>query len=207
MIKYAKFLLILLFVFLVFAAGCRVQRSSAPARRYFMLEADRTGQRRSSGYEAVLEVEGFETSPTFQGSELIYRTGSVAYESDYYRAFLTDVSSQISYETRVWLAESGLFKSVINTSGVVKATHMLEGNVISLYGDFRDEAAPAAVMELQFFFLDVSGKDVEIELDRVYRDRVLLDENTPRGLIMGYNKALERILGKLESDLAKLSSE
>jgi len=189
----------------VAAGGCSMGKEQADERRFFMLEATRTGKTPPPETSHLVAVKRFAMSPRFREKELVYRTGEVAYESDYYNQFLTSASAMVAEQTGAWLSRSGLFASVINTSSDVLPTHVIEGNVTALYGDVQGEGAGKAVMAVEFFVLDVAGDEPRVVFHGQYdAEAPFPPPLSAEGLVTVYNANLAKILTAFEKDLRKL---
>ena len=133
--------------------GCNPSGGPAGDRQYFRLEVQRQGQPSEPQEDVLLMVRPFSLSPGYHAKELTYRTGESQYESDYYHQFIIDVGQQVAEQTRAWLSQSGCFAHVVPPGSAMNATHMLEGNITRLYGDFRDKANPQAQVSITFYLL------------------------------------------------------
>jgi len=180
--------------------GC-APKKSYPEKRYYVLDASRAGEASAPPNEAVLSVRRFSVSPRYEGKGFVYRDGDLSYQSDFYNGFLISPSSLVTEEVRQWLAASGLFQRVVASASHLEATEILEGNVVALYGDYRETASPVAVLEVQFFLIkDVSARS-EVVFQKEYRETVSLNERSAKALVNGWNTALGQILTALEQDL------
>jgi len=101
-----------------------------------------------------------------------------------------------------WLAAAGIFKEVLPAAANADGNFVLEGFVSELYGDYRDEAKPAAVLTAKFFLIDnriPSGVPVwQTEL----KQRVPLSSRSPDVLAAGLNTAWSAMLADLSRQLA-----
>lgn len=180
--------------------GC-APKKSYPEKRYYVLDVSRPGEASAPLNEAVLSVRRFNVSPRYEGKGFVYRDGDLSYESDFYSEFLISPGSLVTEEVRQWLAASGLFQRVVASASHLEATEILEGNVVALYGDYREAASPAAVLDVQFFLIkDVSARS-EVVFQKEYRETVSLNERSAKALVNGWNEALRQILTALEKDL------
>ena len=74
--------------------------------------------------------------------------------------------------------------------------------VNSLYGDFRDPAAPQAVLNMQALFIGLArGQGRTVLFQRDYSQRVPIADHSAQACVEGMNRALETILAQLETDL------
>lgn len=132
----------------------------------------------------------------------MYRTNDVRYEGDYYNEWFVLPNAMITQQVMIWLKEAGPFQYVRDSSGPLPATHMLEGTLTALYGDYR--ASPAkAVLAVQFFLLQETSPQVEVLWHQEYRKEVEVREQKPEALLSGWNEALRLILSALDEDLAR----
>jgi hypothetical protein len=131
------------------------------------------------------------------------RLGRVEYETDAYRQFLIAPGTMITEQTRAWLADSGLFQRVVPAGSRIAPDYTLEGNVTALYGDFSDESAPAAVMEMRLFLLDNSGGTEKVAFAQTYHAATPVSDRTTEVFVEALNRSLVDILGRLESDLQR----
>ena len=79
--------------------------------------------------------------------------------------------------------------------------YSLEGQVLALYGDFRDERAPKAVMEMEFLLVRHPFEHPIVVLQKRYDESVQLKAGSPEVLVMGWKEALLRILYAFQEDL------
>jgi cholesterol transport system auxiliary component len=180
--------------------GCYRQAEDA---RYFLLEVQRDGNPQTLSKDGILTVRPFSLSPGYHPKELTYRTGDFQYESDYYNRFITDAGRQIAEQTRRWLSDSGLFAHVVPPGSTMSATHLLEGNITRLYGDFRDKNNAQAVVEITFYLLDIKNRNPEILFHETMNITTAVSENKVELLIEAYNAGLTKILTQLERKLAQ----
>lgn len=182
--------------------GCVNLDRSYPEKHSYVLEAVRPGETRASIPETVLKVRKFRVSPAFEGKELVYRANDARYEGDFYNEWFVPPNALITQQIVNWLTRAGLFQYVMDSSGPLPATHMLEGTLTALYGDYR--ATPAkAVLAVQFFLLHEASSQAEVLWHQEYRKEVDVMDQKPEALLSGWNEALRRILSEVEEDLAR----
>jgi ABC-type uncharacterized transport system auxiliary subunit len=139
--------------------------------------------------------------PVYNSRGLVYRKGESEYESDFYHEFLIAPQDLISSQTRNWLAQSGLFKTVLEPGSLLEATHVLEGSVLALYGDLRGQNLPQAVLQIRFFLVANQGSKFQIVFTRDYRASQRAEEKTADALVAAWDRCLAQILSELEKDL------
>lgn len=186
----------------ILCSGC-VSRQSY-AKHQFVINTVRTAQPNSPSRDIVLAVSGFTVDPAYDSRGLLYRKAESEYESDFYNEFLVAPQALISSQTRNWLAQSGLFKTVIEQGSPVEATHILEGNVLALYGDFRGQSLPRAVIEIRIFVVTNSDSRPEVVFTHNYHASKQAEEQTADALVAAFNQCLAQILTELEKDLGEV---
>ncbi|MDF0668269.1 MAG: ABC-type transport auxiliary lipoprotein family protein [Nitrospira sp.] len=182
--------------------GCVNLDRSYPEKHSYILETARPGETRASIPETVLKVRKFRVSSAFEGKELVYRTSDARYEGDFYNEWFVPPNAMLTQQTLNWMTTAGLFQYVMDSSGPLPATHLLEGTLTALYGDYR--ATPAkAVLAVQFFLLHEASSQAEVLWHQEYRKEVEVMERTPEALVSGWNEALRLILIALDEDLTR----
>ena len=168
-------------------------------RRNFVLEVSRDRPQQEIRKDVVLDVQSFNADTAFSNRSLVYRKNQSEYETDFYNQFLIMPEDMITEKTRSWLSESGLFELVLGPGSYLDASHALEGNIITLYGDFRDKASPKATMKIRFFLIKLSGKSVVFA--KTYETTSESNKRTAESLVEAFNNCLTNILSDLEEDL------
>ena len=148
----------------------------------------------------VLKVRPFGASDAWSGQEFTYRTDTATWETDYYNTFLIPPAVMISDQARQVMSTEGVAGTVVAGGSYVEPTHLLEGHVINISADFRDRAAPHAVLEMQLFLIEVQRGIGTVRLQKNYQQRVPIDvgdyadKTLGEGIVAGWNTALRRIL-------------
>lgn len=182
-------------------AACAVGKPIPQAQTY-AIDRLPAGPPMSRG-AVTLRVGKVRVVPAFAGKSLVARVDGVRYTSDFYHAFIAEPGELIGTRLAEWLDTSGPFRSVSQPGTRVPASHALETTVTELYGDFRSESAPTAVMTMQFTLLDLRGTSTVVALEQTLSRRVPLAESSPEALVDGYGEALESILRELAPELAR----
>jgi cholesterol transport system auxiliary component len=182
-------------------SGCR--QATSYNKTQYILDPNRAAEPVMASKDGVLEVRRFTIDSAFSGKNLLYRTGELEYEADFYHEFLVSPAAMIREATRNWLAQSNLFTRVVDAGGYAEPTYALEANITVFYSDTRDKDAPKAVIELRAFLLKVEGmRDPGILHGKTYTATQESETPAPEGLIAAFNACLQTILGDLEKDLA-----
>jgi cholesterol transport system auxiliary component len=180
-------------------AGCVSLSQNPPEKRYFALEVVREGNAMPRLPGAMLDVRRFRASPSL-GRELVYRESEARYESDFYNQWFVAPDVMLTQQTLNWLAAAGLFQYVMDSSASLLPTHILEGTVTALYGDYRANPGKA-ILGLQFVLMHDTAASTEIIWHSQYRKEVEIQKPSPEALVSGWNEALRIILTDLETDL------
>jgi cholesterol transport system auxiliary component len=181
--------------------GCVNVDRVYPEKQFFVLNASRNEKTSASKSDAVLKIQRFHVASRFEGNGFVYRRGDLKYESDFYNEFLISPGVMITEEVNKWLTQSGLFQHVMSASSLVDPTFYLEGVVSALYGDYRSNHSPEAILEVQFFLIrNVSARPVVV-FEKTYRQEAALKEKSPAALAEGWSRSLEHILSQFEADL------
>jgi hypothetical protein len=190
---------------LIASAGCVDLKAAYPERRFYTIETARVGAERTGASASVVRVRRFWASKMCDGNELVTRTGEATYESDYYNVLFMAPAPQVGEQTQRWLMGSKLFSHVVGAGSSVPETHTLEGNLVSLHGDYRRPEAPLAVIEIQFMLVRVSTDPAAALLERSYRQEIPIPAGEPAFLVKGWSQGLSKILAAFEDDLAKVN--
>jgi cholesterol transport system auxiliary component len=181
--------------------GCVNVDRFYPEKQFFVLNTSRNEKTSASKSDAVLKIQRFHVASRFEGNGFVYRRGDLKYESDFYNEFLISPGVMITEEVNKWLMQSGLFQHVISSSRLIEPTFYLEGVVSALYGDYRSNHSPEAVLEVQFFLVrNVSARPVVV-FEKTYRQEAALKEKSPAALAEGWSRSLEHILSQFEANL------
>lgn len=186
---------------LVTAPGCVSIEKSYPDKRYYVLEAGRDTAATGAKAIGVLLVSSLRVSPRYDSRSFVYRRGESSYESDFYNQFLVSPGAQLTEEVRRALGQAQVAQYVVGASSQNEPTHVLEGTVDALYGDFRDLSSPKAVLEMEFFLSKESTPRAEILTRKRYTRSVAVNGRSPEALVKGWNDGLSDIIGALVADL------
>jgi ABC-type uncharacterized transport system auxiliary subunit len=185
---------------LMIFSGCGSRR--AYDKKYYVLDAVRRAEPIRTETDSILEVRRFTIDSAFGGKGLVYRTGDFAYESDFYSEFLVSPAAMITDKMRNWLSGAGLFGTVLDVGSQVDATHVIEGNITALYGDFRDKSSPKATMKMRVFLLkaEAGGEYVPLFAEK-YQTSIGIESEGPEEMVRALDKCLADILSAIEKDL------
>ena len=181
--------------------GCVNLRRDYPIRTFYVLEAKPEKTHPPTEDGPIVQVQLFRASPGFSSSEFVYRTGESIFESDSYHAFFTLPSDQIRALTSQWIQDTGRARAVLDRSSRLRPTNIIEGNLVALYGDFRDEENPRAVIEIEFLLMDIKPITPRIVFSKSYQESIAIPESTAEALVEGWNEGLRNILDAFTNDI------
>ena len=187
----------------LFIISCNPAGGPADKRRYFLLEVQRQGNTFKPQEDVILMVRPFSLAPGYHAKELTYRKSKFQYESDYYNQFITDVGRQVAQQTGNWLSQSGYFTHVVPPGSTVTATHILQGNITHMYGDFRDKSNAKAFVSITFYLIDISNRQPDIVFSESFDEQSPIAETTAESLLEAYQHCLQQIMVKLELRLVQ----
>jgi len=194
---------ILLGTLLLVEGGCLNLTKSYPEKQFYSLEVPRTSAETHPTIGSVLRVQRFVAAPQFEGRELVYRTGDLQFESDFYHEWFVSPSAVVTQQTHNWLAASGLFQSVLDSNSGLDESLAMEGYISALYGDYRVKTAPKAIMELRVRLIGEGQGRSKILFQQEYRQAITVADESPEALVKGWNDELQSILAALEDDLRR----
>jgi cholesterol transport system auxiliary component len=140
-------------------------------------------------------------APSFADRALVVRVDEVRYAADFYNSFIAPPGDMLGAVMADWLNDAGPFATVTQPGTRTPAAFVLEATVTKLYGDFRPERTPSAIMEIQFSLVELSGISPTVRLEQTIGRSVPLSESTPEALVQGYGRALAEILSELSAAL------
>lgn len=193
-----------LLLFIALIIGCGGINKSYPERTYYLFEVSEPSNPLTPVQGTTVEVKRFSISPGNEGKEFVYRTTDIQYLSDFYNQFFRPPSVILTEAVTQWLDQAQVFEDVLNPISQALPIYFIEGNVVELYGDYRNQSAAKAVMKIQFYLLKTSdlGDQPNIVFGKTYESEQPIGSATPPNLMNGWNLALEDILGEFLKDLS-----
>jgi uncharacterized lipoprotein YmbA len=187
------------------SAGCVSIEKSYPDKRYYVLEATRNESAEAAQADGVLLVAALRVSPRYEGRSFVYRLSDSSYEADFYNQFLISPGALLTEEVRRTVSQAQLARYVVGTAVQLEPTHILEGTIDALYGDFRNGAAPKAVLAMEFFLSKETPFRAEIIARKRYAKAMAVNGRSAEALVKGWNDALNEILAALIADLREVN--
>jgi cholesterol transport system auxiliary component len=180
-------------------AGCI--GGPAPERASYLPPAARSAPARTDTRPVAIKVRPFRATALFEAREFVYRMPGDRLVTDFYNGFAASPPELMTSATARWLKASKLVAAVIEPGVALDAPFSLEGEVIEMSADLRDEQQTAALVDVQFYLVRVAGGR-ELLLDRRYTERVAVADRSAAAIAKGCDAAMVRVLQRLEQDLA-----
>lgn len=140
----------------------------------------------------------FDVDTAYSGKPLIWRLSDTRYESDFYNELLSSPRAMLLDRTERWFALRNTSEQV----GLAPPRYVLEAHVDELYGDMRTRPGHA-VLQVRYV-LSTSGAEPKIVFERTYSERAPMSGTTPESLVTAYGVAIDRVLARLQQDVANL---
>jgi len=183
-------------------AACSIGKPIPQATTYVVDPPAAAAEPAAARRPEVLRMGNVRVAASYSGNALVYRLDDAQFVSDPYHAFIAEPGAMLGDQMAEWLDRSGPFAAVAQPGSARSAQYVLEATVVELYGDFRQERPPAAVLTVQFSVIDQSGARPKVVRQRTIESRVDLPQASPDALVRGYGKALAQILTKLVPELS-----
>jgi hypothetical protein len=185
-------------------AGCGVQ--PPPAKVSYLLSVAPDGQTSiTTRPDGCLRLRSVEVQSPFSGLSLIYRTGEVTFEKDYYNQFLVAPDKQLNDLLTGRLSGDGIALCADGMDASEKRL-TLEPHLEALYADFRTPAAPLAFVEMRFVLIryDRSCRCSSILLDQTFQSSVPLPPDADAKIIVEtMSAAVNNVLREFETALPR----
>jgi ABC-type uncharacterized transport system auxiliary subunit len=181
-------------------AACISLAKDAPEKRRFAWTASRPSATPASRESPSLLVRHPGTAPGFGERSFVIRLGEQRYEPDVYVELLATPADALGFAVRAWLAQSGLFASVLADGSALVPTHRLELELRTLHADLRDPKSPLAVVEIGWFLLE--GRTPRLLDHGLARAAASATGVGAEAIAAAYDAALARALTDLERALS-----
>lgn len=194
-----KYLLLIFNLLVLF--GCGMSQPVESPKNYAIV-ADYPDTTYSKKYETLL-IDAVRIDSPFNDTKMVFRLSDVSFESDYYNRYITDPNAIIENQIPTSLTRSGVVGNTVPYSAGITSKFVLKTVVTKLFGDFRKDQPPTAIMEIQFILVDSSSVRPTIIFDKKILSKVELPEKTPEELAKGLGMALTEIFEELAAELSK----
>jgi cholesterol transport system auxiliary component len=181
-------------------AGCSVLPQQAYVqRREWPLDVRRTPALPPRSRGRVLLVRAIRAAPGLEsrGLQWLQRDGSL--HTDFYEQWAVPPAQAVEDDLRQWLADAGLFRSVLAPGSRLDADLVLEGELDTFLADLNAGVARAS---LALVLLDQRSGTVKVLLQKTETAEVTLTDTAPPGLVESLKAALVAVFGKAERDIA-----
>src|SRR5262245_35945865 len=138
---------------LLFAMAACLNKSYQE-KRSFVLDASPERREPASESSMVLKIKKFRVSPLFMGRAMVYRLGELQYENDFYDEWFVSPGLLLTRQFHDWLSKTGQFRVVLVGDNHIEPTHLLEGDVVEFYGDYRLASSLKAIFGVELLLLD-----------------------------------------------------
>ncbi|EGR2288207.1 hypothetical protein AB0533_003145 [Vibrio parahaemolyticus] len=193
-----KYLLLILNLFML--VGCGISQPVESPKNYVIV-ADSPAKVYPKKYEIVL-IDSVRVESPFNDTQMVLRLSDVSFESDYYNRYITEPGAIIENQLPTSLTRSGVVGSTVPYNAGVTTNLVLKTVVTKLFGDFRRNQTPTAIMEIQFILVDSSSVRPTIIFDKKIMSKVELSEKTSEELAKGLGIALTEIFNELAEEVS-----
>ena len=187
----------------VVVCGCGIPRQPAPAPKWYVLNTELNTPAETPTLPGCIRMRNVTVQSPFSGISLIYRTGDVTYEKDYYNQFLVAPHQSLNDLLALWLRSTGAVLCMDGSdTGPKRLT--LEPHLEALYADFRTPAAPTAVAKLRFVLTqyDRSCRCSSIVLDKTVETAIPLPPKpTPEAVVEAMSGAVKESIETFDAAL------
>lgn len=167
------------------------------AKQQYILQAGHPAFKIKAPLNANLSVEPALAAPPFDGNTFIYRTSNSHYISDFYNLFMTTPAIQVTSNLTEYLKALRLFTHTNTAELLLPATYHLKSQLIGLYANYVNDAAPKAVVEIQYILLQKG----QIILSKTIKTQTRLAKKSTSALVTAWNKALTKNFNHLAKAL------
>ncbi len=181
------------------AASCSLRQPAVVIQDYALkLPAPSVGP---AGSRAIT-VMPFTAPAQASGQMLLYRTGDLRYESDFYNRFLAPPPQALAGELRQWLA--GAKVGVVRDPGSPLATDFIvQPRLSELYADYRDIKNPRAVVAMDIVLIGRDGSGDRQIFRRIYRREVPMKAVSPTDAVEGMGRGAGQIFAEFADDVRR----
>lgn len=179
-------------------AACASHPPTQP--RYFLLDPGKPPSMealRPSDTPASAAVSFIDVAAPFASDGFVYQTGNHHWETDPYNQFLVSPADMMTSILRNWTRDSGLYGDVAGPMAGGGQDFLIDCDLTELYGDFRNPAAPMAVLTLEAQVTRATDKGRVIVLRKTFRKSLPVASRTPAALVDAWNEALRQELSLL----------
>jgi len=183
---------------LLAVSGCAFLRGTAPRNAYLI--KGESGQRTAADEAPPLRVQPLRIALPYSSQEFVYRTGENTFETDYYNLFFIPPEAMLTDATRNALYD-GSFRPPSQSGDLSKTDYILEGFIIGLYADFRDEDQPKTILQIRYSLF--KGRNTNPLFTKYYAESIPLPTHDQKGLVAAWTTGWNAIASRLRNDVKK----
>jgi ABC-type uncharacterized transport system auxiliary subunit len=171
------------------SVGClNLPKKAYPQITEYQLSAgDNKSQQAHAAPGVTLLVRGLRAAPAVNRKNIVWKKGSNAYEADFHHRFFVPPAENITAELIAWLQDGNVTAAVIDSASLQRPTHVIEGRLISLYGD---QSKKTAHLELRLTLLDVRKANAQLLAEKKFTFSKMLEDGKAESLIPVWNAML-----------------
>ena len=191
-------------VMITIIAGCGVQKRDPAEKTTYLLNIERPSSNAAPQSAVCLSIAPCKAVSPFSGRSLVYRTGPVQYEQDYYNLFLTGPDEQISEAMQQWFFRAG-YENCHVAGGSTNSETMIylfpKLDVFCTDFEHRDNPVATVRMHVSFAYYHLtSGQDALIN-KAFSAETPLPAKPTAAQVVEGLSVSLSQIFKQLETEL------
>jgi hypothetical protein len=154
-----------------------------------------------------LLIKEFDISPVWDSLSFVYRIQEHQYQSDFYNEFIVSPATLITNAIKESLIQDQRFISMPPTLPPGTPVFRLTGVITRIYGDFRDEEHPAAILEIRITLFKHTDNLPVLLFNKTYVSEQIIESPAPGPLADGWRKALAQIIQQLYPDILSASRD
>jgi len=190
----------ILMISVVFFAGCVSLKKKFPDIKTYDLNIERAEKESPASSAVTVQLNPFSAATELNRRFFVYRTGANHYEEDFYNQTFIPPANMVTENVSSWLSASPLVRYVLDEAVGEDSLFTIDGKLLELYGDYRDEKSPKAQLALTLTVREISGKKTSTRFQKTYSQAVSMERISAASLVEGWNAALEQVLKEFESD-------
>jgi uncharacterized lipoprotein YmbA len=135
-------------------------------------------------------------SAPFASDGFVYQVSPYQWDVDAYNQFLVPPSDMLTSILRSWLRDAGFPASLPESKGKDDRSFVIDCRVTEFYGDFRNLAAPRAVLSMD---VQITRKTPQgpLTIQKSLTKSVAVSQRTPGALVDAWNEALRAELTEI----------
>ncbi|HMN95008.1 MAG TPA: ABC-type transport auxiliary lipoprotein family protein [Phycisphaerales bacterium] len=174
-----------------------------PDRARFGLLVEEAGEEVTPAVRSgAVRVARVRVAAPASGRSFVYRMGRDEFVVDYYNEFVAAPDRLLTAALVDDLARRGPFANVVDPEGTADAPRRVETSVTALYGDFRDDSRPLAVVAARVVLLDEFAAMTRQVAEWSLRVEEPIPSPAAADLAAGYGRAWSELLRQLRAALA-----